>query len=158
MNTWFKLSELVESTNIPYQSLARYVKRHSEHLIIKKEHKSYLLRDDSVPVIEKIRKYYEHGLNEKEVEKELTLSGIAITVEMDGENDLETVGKIMQSMQEAIIGLSQKLENQEKFNVELLKHLEGQQKLNETLQESLEAQKQIAATTKSHKKWWKFKS
>lgn len=166
MSDWYTLSALVEKTGIPYQSLARYVQRHSQHLKIKKEHKSYLVHNDSVLVLEHIRKCYQEGMTEKQVDTELSLKGIPITINFPDENEISTLENTLKSMQESMRLLHEKAENQEKFNQELVRQLEKQQhyintRLEErdkalmlSLKETLEAKQQMAIA--KSKKWWRF--
>lgn len=165
MIDWFTLNETVEKTGIPYQTLSRYVNRHSQYLRLKKEHKSYLVHGESVSVLEEIRQFYQDGLNEKQVNKEISLRGTIITLETKDENELITLDNTLRSMNEKLEFLQEKANNQEDFNKELVRQLEKQQLYMNTrleerdrtlilaLKESIETQKQIASTSK---KWWQI--
>lgn len=151
MNEWQKLALVVKQTGIPHQSLLRYIKRHSVHLQLKKEHKSYLLHKDSLPIIHQIRKHYEQGLTESEVEKELSMSGIPVVLEIneDTENGIGTVGNVLNEIQQTLHHMDEK---QGKFNQELLERLESQQAYIERLESKL-AEQQPAIEAPKRRRW-----
>lgn len=157
MEQWYKLAVVAKQTGIPYQSLSRYIDRHSAHLQLKREHKSRLLNKESISTIEKIRKHYEHGMTESQVEKELSMSDIPVVLEMDegNENELGTLGNILQEMHQALGSVNEKLEQQQKFNQELLRRLDSQQAYIEKL-ETKPAEEQPAIEAPK-KKWWQFR-
>lgn len=152
MDEWHKLAAVTKQTGIPYQSLSRYIKRHAVHLQLKKEHKAYFLHQDSISTIQHIRKHYERGLTESQVEKELSMSGIPVVFETeDSGNELATLGKVLVEMKEALVSVNEKMEKQESFNQELLRKLENQQ----AYIEQLEAQKSPEASPKKSWQFWK---
>jgi flagellar biogenesis protein FliO len=171
MNEWFTINQLSEKTGIPYQTIARYLDRHSQHLRIKKEHKSYLIHDDSIKIIEQIREFYSQRMSAVQVDKELTVSGVPIEHIIEDENAIITLRETLQDMQKSMRELHEKHEKQEQFNKTLLNQLEKQQqfmetamkerdrKITELLNESLETKKLIASAQEDKKKskwlFWK---
>lgn len=164
-NDWLTLADTSKKLDIPYNSLARYVSRHSQHLKIKKEHTAILVHSDSFDTLKTIRELYEKRYTQKIVDQELLGRGIPITVEVEDENAIQTLSATLQGMKTELETLRKRSEQQEKFNQELLIGLEKQQQyiderlekrdrlLMESLKESMDARRELAATKKS---WWQF--
>jgi len=160
MLDWLKLSETVEKTGVPYATVNRYVKNHAKHLKLKKEHNIYYIHTDSLAVLEQIRNLYKDGNNEKQVDRELSATGIPITLDVM-ENEVTTLEKTMRNLHENLLSLHEKSEKQEQFNAELLQQLKKQQKyIDERLEERdknlIIALREIAMTKEPKKKWWHF--
>ncbi|WP_025731395.1 DUF3967 domain-containing protein [Heyndrickxia ginsengihumi] len=178
---WYSLNDIVKETSIPYGSLARYIQRHSDFLNVRKDHKTYSVHTDSIPVLKKIRHLYQTGHNEKQVDKELSLLKMPVNVDYkdDNEKNMEILSlnetlKAMnesfysnkmeiKSLHENIEKMHDNIDSLKEFNQELVKQLSKQQeyidnrlaKRDELLMQSIRlTQQQIAAT--KNKKWWKI--
>lgn len=170
MRKWFTISEADKETGIPHQTLRRYLNNHAHHLIIKKKHKSYLIAEESLPILLRIRELYSEGRTIEDVENTLTDMGIPMNITV---NDDEKEVSI--NIGETLMQLRNDMKEQKEFNEKLLEVLHAQneqikkqkeyieqkiesrdQKLLESLKESMEVRKQIAATKANKKKWWKF--
>ncbi|MFB7099675.1 DUF3967 domain-containing protein [Streptomyces virginiae] len=167
---WFTISEADKETGIPHQTLRRYLNNHVHHLIIKKKHKSYLIAEESLQILLKIRELYSEGKTIEDVENALTEQGIPMNITVnDDENEVSI------NIGETLIHLQKDMREQKEFNEKLLEVLQAQneqikkhqeyieqklevrdQKLLESLKESMEVRKQIAASKEQTKKWWKF--
>lgn len=166
LSDFLSMSDVAKKTDIPYQTLIRYVNRHETFLNVKKEHKSFWVHSDSIEILQNIRKLYQEGLNERQVAKELSLKNIPITIDIPSENEVQNLQSTLQDMSTTIKSLSEKAKNQEIFNRQLLLQLDKQQdyitssleerdrKLMESLRQTLETKQQIASA--QSKKWWHF--
>lgn len=85
---WLTVSEVSERTEIPPETVRRYLTRHSLHLQSKKGHKSYQIAESSIPVFMQIRTLYAEGKQADEVETALAKSGrpTIISVNEHGES------------------------------------------------------------------------
>lgn len=72
---WLTVSEVSERTDIPPETVRRYLTRHSLHLQSKKGHKSYQIAESCIPVLIQIRTLYAEGKQADEVETALARSG-----------------------------------------------------------------------------------
>lgn len=157
-NKWMTVSEVSEKVNIPVETIRRYIRSHSVHLKVKKLHKKYYIHDESMTVIEQIRSLYAEGKNIEEVEESLTAKGIPMTITVKNDNDDSVTVQVVDELQE----IKKKLEQQEKFNHELIKRLDDRDKyIKESLeqrdqrllesirsiQEQKQAQLEVAAST-----------
>lgn len=163
---WFTLTDISKKLDIPYNSLARYVSRHYQHLKTKKEHTSIFVHSDSFDTLKTIRELYEKRYTQKTVDQELLGRGIPITVVVEDENAIQTLSTTLQGMKTELETLRKQSDQQQEFNMELLQQLQKQQDyinqrmdqrdhlLMQSLKESLEARQQVAAA--NAKKWWVF--
>lgn len=142
--SWFTLQEVCDKTDIPYASVARYVKNHASHLQVKKEGTAIFVHPDSVAVLEKIRLLYQKGLGKNQVEKELSYSGIPLHIDVPGDNEVTTLQTALQSVQSELLSLR---ENHEKAVLSLYEKAMNLEAVNhqviEELQKSREEQKQV---------------
>ncbi|MEH7023633.1 MerR family transcriptional regulator [Priestia megaterium] len=178
MSKWYMISELEDKTGIPHQTIRRYMERHPQHLTIRKRHKSYLVLESSIEIIEQIRNLYSKGMNAEQVDEELNASGLPIEYIINDEKSVITMGTAFEALQEGIRELHEKHEKQEKFNKKLIEKLQQQeeyiknnvqkrdqqlissireqQEIKQLLIEVKETQKQIAAANdeKAKKGWF----
>lgn len=165
VKVWFTLSELSKKLDMPYNTLNRYVNRHSQFLKIKKEHKHYLVHEESLDLLLIIRELYLGGHTQKTVDIELLNRNVAVTIVVEDETSIETLSTTLQAMKTDIDSLRKHSEQQENFNRELLMMLEKQHQhigehierrdklLLQSIKESMEARRELAATKE---KWWQF--
>lgn len=166
MRNWLTIAEADKETGIPHQTLRRYMTNHSHHLIIKKKHKSYLIAEESLQTLQKIREMYSDGKNIEEVDNALANMGIPMNITV---NDDEKEVSI--NIGETLIQLEKGMKEQKDFNEKLLEAIQAQneqmrrqqeyieqkleardRKLLESLKESMEVRKQIAASQEENKK------
>lgn len=167
---WFTVAEMEKETNIPHQTIRRYIKAHGHHLHLKKQHKSYFINSSSIEVILKIRKMYSDGKTSESVDEVLANSNIPMTIDLEKDNEQVSihVPKMLQELNNNIVAMNEKMVKQEEFNAELLEQVRKQQKyiderlskrdeaLIKAMNEVMETKRQLAATEQNKKKWWKF--
>lgn len=134
-NEWFTVSEASEKINIPVETIRRYIRSHNIHLRVKKLGKKYSIHDESMTVLSQIRALYDQGKNIDEVEETLSASGIPMTITVKNDDDESMTVMVADELQE----IKRKLEQQEKFNDELMKRLDDRDRY---IKESLEARDQ----------------
>jgi DNA-binding transcriptional MerR regulator len=168
MKKWFTIAEADKETGVPHQTLRRYLANHSHHLLMKKKHKSYLVAEESIPTLKKIRELYSDGKTIEEVDSILANMGIPMNVTIEDDEKQVSI-----NIGESLLQLQQDMKEQKEFNEKLLRvvheqneKLAEQQKyiatslekrdgdLMRALRETMETQKLIAAS--EEKKWWEF--
>lgn len=166
---------MADLTGIPHQTLRRYVTNHSHHLIMKKKHKSYLISEDSIKVLERIRTLYGDGKSIEEVDNALASEGVpmSITVTDDEKQMSINIGEALIHQQNTIKNINEKLDEQMKFNASLLEALQRQDEqmrkqqeyiekrleerdknLMTVIREMQETKKQIAVAEEKGKSFW----
>ncbi|MBR0592528.1 MerR family transcriptional regulator, partial [Bacillus pumilus] len=73
--TWHSIKSLEKELQIPNTTLRRYIRQHGHHLNIKKNGKSYLVANESIPLLKKIRGLYVEGKSIENIETILTNEG-----------------------------------------------------------------------------------
>jgi hypothetical protein len=177
VNDWLTVAEMEKETNIPHQTIRRYIKAHGHHLILKKKHKSYSISNKSIKVILQIRNMYSDGKTSEQVDEQLANSGIPMTISIEKDHEQvninfpDTLLEIKNNMEK----LQDRLEAQDDFNRLLIDKLAEQQEqiekqqnyileklakrdeaLLHSMREILEAKKLIAAAEQPKNKWWLF--
>jgi len=173
MKKWLTINELAEKTGVPHQTIRRYISNHSHHLLMKKEHKSYFIAEESIDTVLRIRELYAEGKNIKEVDNTLANMGIPMNITVEDDEKQVSI-----NMGEALIQLQKDMDEQKKFNEKLLETIQAQnenmskqqeymnkqqeyishtlekrdQRLIEVLKEGMEARKQIAASEEKEEK------
>lgn len=168
MDDWLSVSEVVERTGIPENTLRRYLNNHQHHLRLKRNHKQYSIHEDSVEVLTKIRGWYEQNKKRDKVDDLLNQSKIPMTITVD-----DGGGSVEVDVSETLADLKKGMEEQKEFNRQLLEKLDQRDKyieerlnqrdeqLMKAMRESLESKKEIAAEKEPEseppkKKWWEF--
>lgn len=175
MENWLSIKEVEEQTDIPHQTIRRYLDRHGYHLKLKKKHKSILVHKTSIETIQKIRSWYSDNKNAEQVDELLVNNGIPMTIEYN-----DTHENVSINFPEVLSSLRKSMSEQQEFNENLLRYLnekdeqirkqgeliKHQQKLLEenlakrdeqlltVIREIQETKQQIAAST--NKRWWQF--
>jgi DNA-binding transcriptional MerR regulator len=123
------IAEVAKETDIPAETVRRYVRRHGHHLKMKKNGKAYNISRASIEVIEKIRALYDAGKDAEAVDDALSAAGITVTVDVDesGNHSAVDVGKVLQDMASDMKELKHGYEQQVKFNQALMQKLDDQQ-------------------------------
>jgi DNA-binding transcriptional MerR regulator len=165
---WLTVSEASEKVNIPVETLRRYLRHHNVHLKVKKLSKKYYIYNESMTVIEEIRRLYADGKNVEEVEESLSSSGFPMTLTVKNDDDEPMTVHVADEIKE----IKEQLEKQTQFNQVLLDKLNEQnermeryilkrdsevmEKLNQ-IQSSHQTLLEAASTQESSKKkkFWK---
>lgn len=130
--------------------------KHSPHLLMKK-YNSYLVSDESIEIIQKIRNLYSEGKNVEEVDNALSSLRvpISITVEEDEKQVNINLSEVIQKQGEAFVQLRKEMRKQREMNEKLLEQMKKQQeyidhkleardqKLMDALNQSLEIRKKL---------------
>ncbi|MFJ5966185.1 DUF3967 domain-containing protein [Bacillus sp. NPDC093026] len=162
---WYSIKSLENKLRIPNTTLRRYIRQHGHHLNIKKDGKSYLVAEESIPLLKKIRSLYDQGKSIESIEKGLKNEGHPITITIDDYNE-NTVLTLNESLEDIRNSLTSQMNEQKQIIQSLIQTVHEQRhffetKLEErdkhlldTLKENQELKKQLASTHK--KKWWEF--
>jgi uncharacterized protein (UPF0210 family) len=177
---WFTVSEIEEKTNIPHQTIRRYIKAHGHHMNLKKKHKSYLVNDESIKIITDIRQMYSDGMNSEQVDNQLINRGIPMNLRVEDTHEHVNINvpETLLDMKKSMELLHEKMSEQEKINKMLVQKISEQDEIlkkqheyleNEisnrdaalvsSIKEILESKKAIAAAAdlpKKSRKWYQF--
>lgn len=160
MDEWYSVTEIEKKTGIADSTVRRYIRNHGHHLQIKKRGKSYLIAEDSIPTIKKIRELYDKGKQSEDVNDSLRKMNIPTVITVTDKDDSVTV-----DVSEVLIQLQKDMNDQKEFNKALLEHIKKQQeyidnKLEErdqrliaAIRESQETRREIAAEKEEKKSW-----
>ncbi|MES5943924.1 MULTISPECIES: MerR family transcriptional regulator [unclassified Bacillus cereus group] len=178
-NEWITVSEVSERSGIPVETIRRYIRTHGHHLKVRKLHKKYHLHDECMTVIDQIRNLYAQGKNVNEVDQALSNAGVPLTITVEPNvHDSHEQHEHDERLENILIEMQKKLDQQQEFNRLLLDRLDHQQKYIEDrlenrdrmlmesirqLQEEKQARLKVAATsvqeeikTSQQKKWYEF--
>lgn len=172
---WLTVATIEKQTGIPNATIRRYIRNHGHHLNIRKKGKSYLISDESIDVMEQIRKLYDDGKTLEQVEEALINTGTPMTVTVIEEDEpmnvnvgeaLQTLDKRLDEQNNLIQSLVEQMNKQQAF-IET-KLAERDQRLIEAIRETQETKKQIAIAaahneqtkkdinSSPQKKWYEF--
>lgn len=165
MEEWLSISDVVNRTGIPENTVRRYVRNHKMFLKMKKgQRNSYWLHECDLHRIGEIRKLYEDGLSVEEVNEWLKDKGV-MTITVKDEDGGDVV------LSEVVNQLRESMKKQEEFNKLLLQKLDEQNQyihekleqrdkmLLESMKESMEFRKEVAISEKesaAKRRWWEF--
>lgn len=173
MSKWHTVSEIENKTGIPHQTIRRYMKNHSHHLIMKKEHKSYLISDESIKVLVQIRDWYSEGMKTDQVDEALVTSGIRMSIDVHDNDEQVSINmaKTLQDLRNSMRTVEKQMNEQMNFNKALVEKLKNQDEqlkdqqqyierslnkrdeiLMQSLREMQETKKLIASTQEEKKK------
>lgn len=151
---WFSVLDVEKQTSIPNQTIRRYINNHGVYLNPKKQGKGYYLTEESIKVLEEIRKLYEEGMTAQLVNDALLERNIPMTITIsEGEEKvsvqvseaLQDLKKSMVEQNEVIRSLVEQMKKQQEYIDTKLE--ERDRKLMESLREMQESRKQIAAAS-----------
>lgn len=71
LSGWLSLREASDQTGIPVRTLRRYVERHPDYLLTRKDGRNYFLAVESLPAAQSIRRSYALGATLDQVEQNL---------------------------------------------------------------------------------------
>lgn len=126
--------EASEYTNIPPETLKRYLINHEQFLNFKKEGRRYKISVESLDLLKKIRELYSEGLLKEDVNDHLASDGLPITITLKNQenkgsisinDELSDIKKMLHQQEE-------QMKQQMQFNQKLVEEL---QKVNHTNQE-----------------------
>ena len=138
---YFTVSEMENKTKIPHQTIRRYMKIHGHYLIMKKSHRSFLVHEKSIKVLNTIRSLYSEGKTSKQVDDYFMNNGFPLN--LDSEKNNEPVSdvfpvSVLQELKSDLHILHEKLNNQEEFNRLLLEKIVEQNEKIETQQKYID--------------------
>lgn len=157
---WFSVVEVESQTGIPNQTIRRYINNHGVYLNPKKRGKGYFLSEESIKVIQEIRKLYENGLTAQLVNDTLQERNIPMTITVsEGKQAMNIqVGEALNSMKksideqnEVIRSLAEQMKKQQEYIDNRLE--ERDQRLIAAIKESQEARREIAAEKEKKRNW-----
>lgn len=158
---WFSVIEVESQTGIPNQTIRRYINNHGVYLNPKKRGKGYFLSEESVKVIQEIRKLYDEGMTAQLVNDTLQERNIPMVITVsEGEQTMNIqVGEALSSMKksideqnEVIRSLAEQIKKQQEYIDNRLE--ERDQRLIAAIRESQEARREIAAEKEEKKSWF----
>ncbi len=153
MINYLTISEICKGTNISNSSCRRYLSEFDEFFSVKGGSRVKKYEEQAVNVIRRIKHLYDEGKDKDEIYNVL-INEFPLVVNDDEQRNIDSVPGLATS--EDIAMIKESLEEQKKFNADLLKRLDRQQEYIDqsmkkrdqelilTMQESLEAKKQIA--------------
>lgn len=157
---WFSVAEVESQTGIPNQTIRRYINNHGVYLNPKKRGKGYFLSEESVKVIQEIRKLYDEGMTAQLVNDTLQERNIPMVITVsEGEQTMNIqVGEALSSMKksideqnEVIRSLAEQMKKQQEYIDNRLE--ERDQRLISAIRESQDARREIAAEKEEKKSW-----
>jgi hypothetical protein len=168
---WLTVLDVEKQLKIPNATIRRYIRNHGHHLNIRKKGKSYFIAFESIPIVLDIRKQYDEGKNQEQVEESFIQKGspVTITVTADDKQVTVNIGEALQDMKKAIHEQNKIIESlvvQMKKQQDYIdnKLEERDRKLMAAIRDNQESRKQIAATDQEkeritppkNKKWYQF--
>lgn len=111
--------EASEYTNIPSETLKRYLLNHEPFLNFKKEGRRYKIAVESLEILKKIREWYSEGLMKEDVNERLSEEGVPVTITVH-----ESEEKRLVSVNEELEEMKNMLKTQMQFNQYLLKEIQ----------------------------------
>jgi len=162
---WFSVLDIEKQTGIPNATIRRYINNHGVHLNVKKQGKGYYLAEESIKILQEIRKLYDEGMTAQHVNDTLVERAIPMTITIsEGEQKTNIhVSEALQDMQKSIDeqnqvirSLVEQMKQQQEYIDNKLE--ERDKRLIAAIRESQEARKEIAASsqekTQEKKKGW----
>lgn len=137
---WHSVAEMSELTEIPQQTLRRYMNNHKHLLQMKKQHRNYLISEESHEPLKKMRELYQRGWTTDQVNEEMATSGIPITIDYEDESSGEQV-RIPAS--EVFSDIKKALEKQGEFNEKMEMNQEKMLEMFRAMSEKLDEQQRI---------------
>jgi hypothetical protein len=113
--TSMSINELAKQLNIPLATLRRYLRQHSRLLHLAKEHRNYVIGEDTIHTLVQIREAYAEGLTTTEVDKRFLPADFDPEEMMDEpsvENETASFVKLLSDLEKAII---QRFEQQDQL-------------------------------------------
>lgn len=149
---WLTVLNLEKQLNIPNATIRRYIRNHGHHLNIRKKAKSYFIASESIPIILEIRKQYDDGKNQEQVEEAFIKKGTPVMIDVIADDEQMTVNigealqdmkKVMHEQNEIIFSLVEQVKKQQEYIDKKLEERDSM--LMAAIRENQEKKKQIAA-------------
>ncbi|OWZ82734.1 DUF3967 domain-containing protein [Natranaerobius trueperi] len=177
MGRTITLKEAETKTGIPSRTIRRYIHNHGQRLPIIKEGNKYLIEEYALPLLTRIREFYDQGMTVKDVDDKLDSDGDSLLIEvdrvteqpaMDHEQMKQFLKTIIERQDSKIKELETKVDNlsnllqegqRQQSNLTELANKQTQNKIEE-LEEKLEERDQklmeaIRELQEKKKPWWK---
>lgn len=160
---WFSVLEVEKQTGIPNQTIRRYINNHGVYLNPKKQGKGYYLSDESIKVIQEIRKLYEEGMTAQLVNDTLLEKNIPMTIIVN-EGEEKVSVQVSQALRDLKKSMDERVDEQNEIIRSLVEQIKKQQeyidnkleerdqKLITAIRENQEAKQQTAIS--QEKKSW----
>lgn len=168
---WLTVLDVEKQIKIPNATIRRYIRNHGHHLNIRKKGKSYFIASESIPIVLDIRKQYDEGKSQEQVEETFIQKGSPVTITVTADDEQVTV-----NVSEALQDIKKAMHEQNKIIESLVVQMKKQQdyidnkleerdrKLIEALRENQASRKQVAVadyekermTPAEDKKWYQF--
>lgn len=111
---WYTVTQTAEKTDIPPDTVRRYVRNHRGYLKTRKRGNSYQIHVDSLRIIHEIRRLYDTGMNTKDVDEQLE-NIHPMTIELvDEQKQTRQTIDVAQALHEMKTGFIQVIEAQQK--------------------------------------------
>lgn len=171
MNDWLTIAEASRKTGIPERTIRRYINQHGGHLSTKKQHRSYLVASDALPVLIQIRDYYAAGLDAEKVEEALARSGVPMTITVAGSDSVTvTAAEALENLRRALAEAVAAMAGEQKRMAQQLEELRAELAATRELLEKRETERdrlleerdrrlmeEMRRVLQENKKpWWKF--
>jgi ABC-type nitrate/sulfonate/bicarbonate transport system substrate-binding protein len=168
---WLTVLAVEKQTNIPNATIRRYIRKHGHHLNIRKKGKSYFIASESIAIVLNIRKQYDDGKSQEQVEEALIQRGNPVTITVTAEDKQVTVNvsetlldmkKAMHEQNTIIQSLAEQMQKQQEYISTKLE--ERDRALMAAIRENQESKKQIAVAdlkkektiSTQDKQWYQF--
>lgn len=138
---YFTVAEIENKIKIPHQTIRRYMKIHGHYLMMKKSHRSFLVHEKSIEVLNTIRSLYSEGKTSKQVDDYFMNNGFPLN--LDSAKNHEPVSdvvpvSVLQDLKSDLQILHEKLNKQEEFNLLLLEKIVKQNEKLEVQQKYID--------------------
>lgn len=135
---WYTITQTAEKTEIPADTVRRYVRSHRGYLKTRKRGNSYQIHLNSLSIVHEIRRLYDEGMNGKDVEEHL--SGVhPLTIEViDESKQTRQTIDVALALHEMREGFMEVVNRLQEDNTKLHKELATTQKVIKSYQTSHE--------------------
>ncbi|MFD4863646.1 hypothetical protein [Streptomyces atratus] len=114
MDEWFTVTQTAEKTDIPPDTVRRYVRNHRTYLKTRKRSNSYQIHRDSLRIVHEIRRLYDTGMSVKDVDEQLgNIHPMTIELVNEQKKTRQTVDVAL-ALHEMKTGFMQVIEAQQK--------------------------------------------
>jgi len=129
MNEWYTVNQVAKETEIPAETVRRYVRQYKNFLMVNRgERRSYLIHKTSIDAIKRIRYLLDHGHQQEQI-KDILQQTETITIQSDDEQMKEnmlSIPDLHKSMLKQIKKLTEQTEQQIQMIDDLTKRLDQQ--------------------------------
>jgi len=170
---WYSLKDIEKQTGISVPTLSRYADEYNFYILQQKSGNKRLIHKSCVPVLQKIKKYYEMKLNKEQIHEKM--KAYPIITDVKEEDDLtKEVAEIKRLFENEVKELQKQLEQQRVYFEERLNERMNEQdiKLMEAMRAVQEQKRMVLEVSSSQsednakvvkekehaskKQWWEF--